>query len=176
MSPVTEKPLGSVAAASPEDTQIAFDAAAAAMDALAEMGGFGRADALHKAADTMIARTDEAAKMISTETGKPIAQSGREWGLACDQFRWYAEEARRIYGRTVESRVPGGRFEISREPPWASSARLRPGTFRPLSRRANLLRRSRLVVRSCCVRRLKRPALRWFWWIVCAQPASPTAP
>ena len=116
MSPVTEKPLGSVAAASPEDTQTAIDAAAAAMDALAEMGGFGRADALHKAADVMIARTDEAAKMISTETGKPIAQSGREWGLACDQFRWYAEEARRIYGRTVESRVHGGRFEISREP------------------------------------------------------------
>ena len=50
--------------------------------------------------------------MISTETGKPIAQSGREWGLACDQFRWYAEEARRIYGRIVESRVPGGRFEV----------------------------------------------------------------
>ena len=40
--------------------------------------------------------------MISTETGKPIAQSEREWGLSIDQFRWYAEEARRIYGRIVE--------------------------------------------------------------------------
>ena len=54
--------------------------------------------------------------MISLETGKPIAQSGREWGLSIDQFRWYAEEARRIYGRIVESRVPGGRFEIHHEP------------------------------------------------------------
>ena len=54
--------------------------------------------------------------MISTETGKPIAQAEREWALACDQFRWYAEEARRIYGRIVESRVPGGRFEVTREP------------------------------------------------------------
>ena len=116
LSPVTEKSLGTIQAASPQDTQNAIDAAATAMSALAEMGGFGRADALHKAADEMIARADEAAQMISTETGKPIAQSGREWGLACDQFRWYAEEARRIYGRTVESRVPGGRFEISREP------------------------------------------------------------
>ena len=50
------------------------------------------------------------------ETGKPIAQSGREWGLSVDQFRWFAEEARRIYGRIVESRVPGGRFEIHHEP------------------------------------------------------------
>ena len=115
-SPVTEKSLGSIAAASPEDTQRAINAADAAMARLAEMGGFGRADALHKTVDEMLARADEAAVMISIETGKPIAQSGREWGLACDQFRWYAEEARRIYGRTVESRVPGGRFDVSREP------------------------------------------------------------
>jgi len=116
MSPVTEKPLGDVATASVADTERAIDAAAKALPALVAMGGFGRADALHKAADEMIARADEAATMISTETGEPIAQAGREWALACDQFRWYAEEARHIYGRAVESRVPGGRFEISREP------------------------------------------------------------
>ena len=115
-SPVTEKSLGSIAAASSEDTQRAINAADAAMAQLAEMGGFGRANALHMAADEMLARADEASTRISTETGKPIAQSGREWGLACDQFRWYAEEARRIYGRTIESRVPGGRFEVSHEP------------------------------------------------------------
>ena len=64
----------------------------------------------------MIRRKDEAVRMISTETGKPLAQSEREWGLSIDQFRWYAEEARRIYGRIVESRVPGGRFEVLHEP------------------------------------------------------------
>ena len=57
-------------------------------------------------------RNEEIARMISTETGKPIAQAGREWGLSIDQFRWYAEEARRIYGRIVESRAPGGRIEM----------------------------------------------------------------
>ncbi len=115
-SPVTEKTLGAVPIASVADTQSALDAAANALSALRDMGGFGRADALHKIADEMLRRTDEAARMISTETGKPLVQSGREWTLACDQFRWYAEEARRIYGRTIESRVPGGRFEVSREP------------------------------------------------------------
>ena len=64
----------------------------------------------------MIRRTDEAARMTSTETGKPIAQAEREWGLSCDQFRWFAEKARRIYGRIVERRVPGGRFEVAHEP------------------------------------------------------------
>ncbi len=115
-SPVTEKSLGTVAAAGADDTRAALDAASGALAPLCDMGGFGRADALHKIADAMQARTEEAKRMISTETGKPMAQSGREWGLACDQFRWYAEEARRVYGRIVESRVPGGRFEVTREP------------------------------------------------------------
>jgi succinate-semialdehyde dehydrogenase/glutarate-semialdehyde dehydrogenase len=64
----------------------------------------------------MMRRAGEAARMISSETGKPLAQAQREWGLSVDQFRWYAEEARRIYGRIVESRVLGGRFEVSHEP------------------------------------------------------------
>lgn len=115
-SPVTEKPLGQVPMATAGETCAALDAAARALPKLREMGSFARADALHKAADEMIRRTDEGARMIATETGKPIAQAGREWVLACDQFRWFAEEARRIYGRIIESRVPGGRFEVTREP------------------------------------------------------------
>lgn len=114
-SPVTETVLGEVATASPTDTCRAIDAAAGALAPLRDMGGFARADALHRIADEMMARADEAARMISTETGKPLVQAGREWGLSIDQFRWYAEEARRIYGRVVESRVPGGRFEITKE-------------------------------------------------------------
>jgi succinate-semialdehyde dehydrogenase/glutarate-semialdehyde dehydrogenase len=54
--------------------------------------------------------------MISLETGKPLAQAQREWGLSIDQFRWYAEEARRVAGRIVPSRVPGGEFRVTREP------------------------------------------------------------
>ncbi len=115
-SPVTERSLGAVCVAARDDTRSAFDAAECALAPLLAMGGFGRAEALHRVADEMVRTADEAAAMISTETGKPLAQSGREWALACDQFRWYVEEARRIYGRTVGSRVPGGRFEIDREP------------------------------------------------------------
>lgn len=116
ISPVTGKPLAELDMAGADDTARALDAAARALPALREMGGFARADALHLIADEMLGRADEAAQMISLETGKPIAQSQREWALSCDQFRWYAEEARRIYGRIVESRVPGGRFEVTREP------------------------------------------------------------
>jgi succinate-semialdehyde dehydrogenase/glutarate-semialdehyde dehydrogenase len=116
VSPVSEKPLGEVPVASRADTEAALDSAARGFAAWRARSAFERADALHAIADEMVRRRDEAARMISTETGKPLPQSVREWSLAVDQFRWYAEEARRIYGRIVESRVPGGRFEVTREP------------------------------------------------------------
>lgn len=116
MSPVSEQPVGTVATATAAGTEAAIAAAARGLAAWRSKGAFERADALHAIADEMAWRTNEAARMISTETGKPLVQSGREWGLAVDQFRWYAEEARRIYGRVIESRVPGGRFEVGHEP------------------------------------------------------------
>ena len=116
LSPVSERPLGEAPVATAADTAAALAAAAQGFAAWRATPAFARADALHAIADEMLRRRGEAARMISAETGKPIAQSEREWGLSCDQFRWYAEEARRIYGRIVESRVPGGRFEVTREP------------------------------------------------------------
>ncbi|MCB2134081.1 MAG: NAD-dependent succinate-semialdehyde dehydrogenase [Rhodobacteraceae bacterium] len=113
---MSERSLGDCPVASVADTEMALASAADGLAAWAAASAFSRADALHRIADEMLRRTDEAARMISLETGKPIAQSQREWGLSIDQFRWYAEEARRIYGRIVESRVPGGRFEIHHEP------------------------------------------------------------
>ena len=115
-SPVTEQVLGEVPAASPADAAEALESAACGLAAWKAKSAFERADALHRVADEMARRRNEGARMISAETGKPLAQSEREWGLAAEQFRWHAEEARRIYGRVVESRVPGGRFEVLREP------------------------------------------------------------
>ena len=108
--------LGSVPAAGVEDTERAIFVAERAFRSWKATPAWTRADLLHKAADAMAARSAKAARQITLETGKPLAQSGREWSLAVDQFRWYAEEARRIYGRIVESRAPGGRLEVSHEP------------------------------------------------------------
>jgi succinate-semialdehyde dehydrogenase / glutarate-semialdehyde dehydrogenase len=122
ISPVTEASLGEAPVASVADTEEAIHAAEAGLKAWRAAPAFTRADALHAIADEMTRRTDEAARMISSETGKPLAQGQREWALTIDQFRWHAEEARRVYGRIVESRVPGGRFEISHEPVGVTAA------------------------------------------------------
>ena len=114
--PATGEVLGDAALASAGDTQEAVEAAAAAFATWSVTPAWTRADTLHRVADAMMARTDEAARIITLEAGKPLAQSRREWQLSIDQFRWCAEEARRIYGRIVESRAPGGRIEVTHEP------------------------------------------------------------
>lgn len=114
--PANGERLGEVPTASAADTAEAIDAAANALQSWNALGSWQRADLLHRVADSMIARTEQAARVITLEAGKPLAQSRREWQLCIDQFRWYGEEARRIYGRVVESRVPGGRIEVTHEP------------------------------------------------------------
>lgn len=115
-SPVTGQPICTVPAATKSDTDTAILAAERAFPLLSSLSGWERADKLHLVANEMEARIVEAAHMISLETGKPIAQSTREWVLSFEQFRWYAEEARRICGRIIPSRVPGGQFEVTSEP------------------------------------------------------------
>ncbi|MCB1378867.1 MAG: NAD-dependent succinate-semialdehyde dehydrogenase [Alphaproteobacteria bacterium] len=116
VDPATGEVIGTSAAASVADTEEAIAAAEKGLAAWRSTPAWTRADLLHAAAQAMQARTEDAARRITLETGKPIAQARREWGLSVDQFRWYAEEARRIYGRIIESRAPGGKIEVTHEP------------------------------------------------------------
>jgi succinate-semialdehyde dehydrogenase/glutarate-semialdehyde dehydrogenase len=116
VDPATGETLGTVPAAGKADVEEAIAAAEKGLEVWRATAAWARADLLHAVADRMAARAEEAARRITLEAGKPLAQSRREWGLSVDQFRWYAEEARRIYGRIVESRAPGGRIEVLHEP------------------------------------------------------------
>ena len=114
--PATGEVIGNAANASAADVERAIAGASAGFAAWRATPAWVRADLLHAAAAVMAARGEEAARIMSLESGKPLAQARREWSLSVDQFRWHAEEARRIYGRIVESRAPGGRIEVSHEP------------------------------------------------------------
>jgi succinate-semialdehyde dehydrogenase / glutarate-semialdehyde dehydrogenase len=116
VDPATEEVLSRFPAASLKNTEDAIAAAHLAQLQWRATAAWTRADILHKCADVMISRTEEAARHITLEAGKPLAQSRREWQLSIDQFRWYAEEARRITGQIIESRAPGGRLEVHHEP------------------------------------------------------------
>ena len=53
---------------------------------------------------------------MSLETGKPLAEARGETGAAADQFDWYAEETKRIYGQIIEGRTPDSRMQVIYQP------------------------------------------------------------
>ncbi|HEJ6939421.1 NAD-dependent succinate-semialdehyde dehydrogenase [Serratia marcescens] len=115
IDPGNGETLGEIPAAAAADTQEALASAEAAFASWKTTQAWTRAELLLAAAAQMAAITPDAARIVSQESGKPLAQAKREWELSIDQFVWHAEEARRIYGRIVESRVPGGRYEVLHE-------------------------------------------------------------
>jgi succinate-semialdehyde dehydrogenase/glutarate-semialdehyde dehydrogenase len=53
---------------------------------------------------------------MTLEVGKPLAQSKAELQGSAEQFEWYAEETKRLYGQIVESRTAGGTIHVTYEP------------------------------------------------------------
>jgi succinate-semialdehyde dehydrogenase / glutarate-semialdehyde dehydrogenase len=75
-----------------------------------------RGDFLKKIADELERRRDEFARIITMENGKPLAQSLGETAMSVDHLRWFAEEARRAYGRIVPQQTDGKRHLIVKTP------------------------------------------------------------
>lgn len=78
--------------------------------------GKARGEYLQKIANELERRKDEAARIITLENGKPLAQSLAELALTIDHLRWFAEEARRAYGRVVPHQVEGKRHLVIKSP------------------------------------------------------------
>ena len=64
----------------------------------------------------MCERVDDIAEMMSIETGKPISQACSETLAASDQFEWYSEEPKRIYGQEIEARTRDVRMRVIHQP------------------------------------------------------------
>ncbi len=115
-SPVTEQEIGQVPAASDADIDAALTCVDRAMPVWSAIPAWKRAAILRKAADLMRERVEPIAVMMSTETGKPLAEARAEVGASADQFEWYGEEAKRIYGQTIPGRSAGERLSVIYQP------------------------------------------------------------
>ena len=61
-------------------------------------------------------RRDEVAHLISSENGKPLAQSLAEVAMSVDHLQWFAEEGRRAYGRIIPPQAEGKRNLVIKSP------------------------------------------------------------
>jgi len=104
----------------PTDAQVeaAVAAAHAVRDEFAATPAYVRAAALDHVAQRLTERTEELARLITAENGKPVKWARGEVGRAASVFRWAAEEARRFNsgeGQRLDTDAGGtGRLALTR--------------------------------------------------------------
>lgn len=96
-SPATGERLGSVPSATTVDLEAAIAGARRGAEAMEAMPPFERARRLHLAADRIEAARDELGHLVALENGKPLrTEALAEVDEAVENFRWMAEEAKRL--------------------------------------------------------------------------------
>jgi succinate-semialdehyde dehydrogenase/glutarate-semialdehyde dehydrogenase len=113
-NPATGQVIGTAAAASAQDVADALAAAGRAWPAWRDTDPWHRTTILRRAADLLIGDIDELSRTLSAEQGKPLAEARAELTTAAEIIDWCADEARRIYGRTIPARAPGTRLLVTR--------------------------------------------------------------
>ena len=116
INPATEEIIGKASKASPADVDKALKSAEKGFKIWKKFSPWDRAAIIRKIADLMRKKNNELAKWMTLETGKPLAEALGEVSASADIFEWNAEETKRIYGQTVQSRFENTRIIINYEP------------------------------------------------------------
>ena len=104
LDPSTGQSLGRLPHASLADLGQALASAEAGFAAWSVTPAIERRRVLMGAAGLIRERLDLIACILTLEQGKPLAEAKGEVAAAAEIFEWYAEEARRLYGRVIPAR------------------------------------------------------------------------
>lgn len=115
-NPATGAFLGRVPDAGAAETRRAIEAAAQAFPAWRAKTAAERAALLYKLADLIAAHSEELARLLTCEQGKPLSEARGEIAGSVAYVRWFAEEARRIYGDVIPSPWADRRILVTKEP------------------------------------------------------------
>lgn len=115
IDPATEEVFATVAAASSKDVDDALGSAQRGWSEWREVDAWARSATLRRVAEIVRDWVDQMAYVLTSEQGKPLPEARSEILAAADQFDWYADEARRLYGRTVDGHNRRQRILVRRE-------------------------------------------------------------
>ena len=116
INPANEEVLGHASKATPKDVEAALQSAANGLKVWKKTPPWQRSNILRKIADTIRKKKDVLAKWMTLENGKPLAEGKAEANGTADIFEWNAEETKRIFGQTIESRFEDTRVHVYYQP------------------------------------------------------------
>ncbi len=116
LDPATCKPVGTVPALNAAQVEEAVTAAARALPAWRARPAAERADILLRWNDLILANRKDLARILTVEQGKPLAEAEGEITYTASFVRWFAEEARRVYGDVIPAASTEVRQIVIKQP------------------------------------------------------------
>ncbi len=115
-NPANNQVIAEVADCGAEEAKQAADIATQAFDSWKNTTAYERSAILERWHDLMHENAEMLAQTMTAEMGKPIKESRGEIAYSAGFVKWYAEEAKRIYGDTIPSQHPNKRLLAIRQP------------------------------------------------------------
>jgi succinate-semialdehyde dehydrogenase/glutarate-semialdehyde dehydrogenase len=116
LDPATGDELARVPRMGAAETRRAIDAARVAYPSWRGTLAAERARTLRRWSDLMLEHVDDLALLLTSEQGKPLAESRAEVAYAASFLEWFGEEAKRVYGDTVPTYMDDRRVVVTKEP------------------------------------------------------------
>ena len=116
INPATEIALGEMKPAGAAQVTEAIAAAYEARASMRALTAWNRSTLLRRAATLINERAEALGRLVALETGKPVRQAVGEAKASAESVDWFADEARRVFGMSYESRVKGDRYLVHMEP------------------------------------------------------------
>ncbi len=115
-NPATGAVLANVPRFGAEEATVAVEAAQKAFKPWAKRSAKERSVIMKKWFELIMANQEDLALIMTSEQGKPMAESRGEIAYAASFVEFYAEEAKRIYGETIPSPFPNSKIIIQKQP------------------------------------------------------------
>ena len=115
INPADGEIIGQYPVASPDDTDRAIAEADRAFPAWRDLGPDQRGQILRRVAGSLHQRAAEIGRVMTLESGKPLAEATGEVHRAAGQLEWYSEDAKRAYGRIIPGE-PGVLMSVRQVP------------------------------------------------------------
>ncbi|GEL77676.1 NAD-dependent succinate-semialdehyde dehydrogenase [Tenuibacillus multivorans] len=115
-NPANGEVVGTVPNASTDEATRAIDAAHEAFQEWSQTTAYERSNYLEKLFNLMHENEDELAEIMALEMGKPMNDSIGEVKYAASFIKWFAEEGKRVYGRTIPSDREGKKMRVRKQP------------------------------------------------------------
>ena len=116
IDPATGALLADVANLGADHATQAIAAASAALPAWRAKTAKERAAIMMRWFNLLIQHTDDLARIMTAEQGKPLAEARGEVSYGASFIEWFAEEAKRVYGETIPTTDNNKRYLVIKQP------------------------------------------------------------